>query len=187
MVTPLPEQSGRLDSAPGGTFPAYISLPSQLTPLEHRTEGKGGTDNTSHPPTPMSVSTPRKSTSGQITPSLPAGASTSSAPRRQNALKLVMEKEIADQTFEFPSLELARILSPKTPKHGIDAAGKLLELHQYDCDVDSQPFQDALHDVVARLEPFTPQTPGSAEEASYSTLAKFLTGCVKVCHRALDK
>ena len=134
------------------------------------------------PPTTMSTSTPRKSSSGQITPGL-----TSNDPRRQEQLEKVMEKEIGEHTFSFPPYNLAQILSPKTPKRGIDATGKLLALDQYDCIVDEQPFQSALDDVVTRLGPFTPLAPGSTESESYPSLAKFLTKWVKECHNALDK
>jgi len=37
---------------------------------------------------------------------------------------IAMEAEIADQTFGLPSRELARTPSPKTPKPGVEAAGK---------------------------------------------------------------
>ena len=39
---------------------------------------------------------------------------------RTEVLKSDMEAEIADQTFRFTSDELARILSPKKPKDGVD-------------------------------------------------------------------
>ena len=98
----------------------------------------------------------------------------------------MMIEEIANQTFSFPSEELARMLSPKKPKHGIETAGKLLSLDQYDCTVDGEPFQAALKDVVARFRTFTPQPAGSGESASYPSLAEFLTDCVEACHKALD-
>jgi len=88
--------------------------------------------------------------------------------------------------FSFPSLELARALSPKTPKHGTEAAGELLSLYKYDCIVDGQPFQDALDDIVAQLGTSAPQVAGSGESAPRPTLAKFLTECVEVCHNSLD-
>jgi len=62
-----------------------------------------------------------------------------------------MVEEITDQTFSFPSDELSRMLSPKTPKRDIEAAGKLLRLDQYDCITDTQPFQAALDDAVGAL------------------------------------
>jgi len=98
-----------------------------------------------------------------------------------------MEKEIWNQTFSFPPKELARMLSPKTPKPDTDAVGKLLQLDNYECTVEGQPFLDALDDVVARIETFDPQPPGSAESASYPGLVKFLTDCVEACHKALDR
>jgi len=132
----------------------------------------------------MSASTPRKHSSGMVTPLSELGPSFGSRP--QDDLKFVMMREISNQTFSFPSIELARALSPKTPKRGIEAAGKLLPLDQYDCTVDEQRFRDALDDVVAQLGTFTPQPAGSGEPASYPTLAEFLTECVKACHNALD-
>jgi hypothetical protein len=73
------------------------------------------------------------------------------------------------------------MLSPKKPKPGVEAAGELLPLHQYNCIVDGRPFQNVLNDVVARLGV------GADESGYYRNLAKFLTECVKVCHDALDK
>ena len=135
----------------------------------------------------MSESTPRRASSGLVAPTVSAGASTSGPRRLQANLKQVMETEIANQTYSFPSLELARMLSPKTPKRGVKAAGKLLRLHQYDCVVDELPFQAALDDAVGRLSTFTPQAAGSGESATYPSLAEFLTGCVRACHDALDR
>ena len=40
------------------------------------------------------------------------------------------------------------MLSPKTPKHCLEAAGELLLLGQHGCMVDELAFQDALNDVV---------------------------------------
>ena len=102
-------------------------------------------------------------------------------------LETAMVEEIADQTFSFPPDGLARMLSPKTPKRGIEAAGKLLPLAQYDCLVDGQPFLAALDDVVAQSKTFTPRPAGSCGLASYPSLAKFLTDCVEACHNALDR
>ena len=79
------------------------------------------------------------------------------------------------------------MLSPKTPKHGVEATGKLLLLHQYDCIVDELPFQAALDDAAKQLRTFTPQAAGSGESASYPSLAEFLTGCVRACRDALDR
>ena len=75
---------------------------------------------------------------------------------------IAMEAEIADQTFGLPSRELARTPSPKTPKPGVEAAGK-------------QPG------VIS-----APQPAKSTESASYPGLVKSLTECVKACHNALD-
>ncbi|KAF9644543.1 hypothetical protein BDM02DRAFT_3190520 [Thelephora ganbajun] len=130
----------------------------------------------------MSGSTPRRPSSSQASSSLPEGAL-----RPRSELKHAMEDEIANQTFIFPSRQLARILSPKAPKPGVEAAGQLLLLHQYDCLVDQNPFNNALDDVVARLGTYTPQPPGAGETACYSDLTNFLTECVGVCHDALDK
>ena len=98
-----------------------------------------------------------------------------------------MGKEIWNQTFRFPPKELARMLSPKTPRLDTDAVGKLLQSDGYECTVEKQPFLDALDDVVARIETFDPQPPGSAESASYPGLVKFLTDCVEACHKVLDR
>jgi len=108
-----------------------------------------------------------------------------------------MEEAIANQTFSVPSLELARMLSPKEPKPkpkskpkpqpGVKTPSEFLPLHEYDCIVDGEPFQNALNVVVARLGTFTPQTPGAGEPVYYRGFAEFLTKCVKICHDALDE
>jgi len=99
-----------------------------------------------------------------------------------------MEDEITNRAFGFPPPpELARMLSPKTPKRGIEVAGELLRLHDYNCIVDRQPFLAALDDVVAQFRTFTPQPAGSGESVSYPSLAEFLTECVEACHKALDR
>jgi len=136
-----------------------------------------------------STSTPRRPSSGQAAPNLPESIQTSSVLRLQPELKTAMEEEIANQTFNFPSLELARMLSPKELKlkPGIVAPSALPLLHQYGCIVDNQPFRNALNDVVARLGTFTPRAPGAGEPAYYRDLAKFLTKCVEVCHDVLDE
>jgi len=103
-----------------------------------------------------------------------------------------MEDEIGDQTFSIPSLELARILSPRTPKPGVEPSKDLLSLDQYNCTVDGQPFQHALDKVASKLNTesytYTPPTgEGTTESSSYPPLAEFLTGCVNTCHDALDE
>lgn len=130
---------------------------------------------------------PYKSSSRQVSPTVSDGPQPSSSTRRQEKLKSTMEKEIWNQTFSFPPQELARMLSPKIPKPDTDTAGKLLQLDDCKCTVDEQPFLHALNDVVARIDTFDPQPPGSAESASYPGLVKFLMDCVKACHKALDR
>ena len=138
-------------------------------------------------PTTMSEYTPRKLSSGLMASTLSGSVPTLSAKRIQADLKKVMEVEIADRTYSFPPLEFARMLSPKTPKRGIEAAGELLRLQQYDCTVDEPHFQTALDDAVKPLRTFTPQAAGSAESASYPSFVKFLAECVDACHSALDR
>jgi hypothetical protein len=75
------------------------------------------------------------------------------------------------------------MLSPKKPKPGVEAAGKLLLLDQYDFAVDKPAIQDALNDVVARLENDEILTSQSFEPHD---LAAFLTRCIEACHDALD-
>jgi len=135
----------------------------------------------------MSLSTPHKSSSRLVSPTVTNSLLSNPSRRLQEELIAVMEDEIANQTFSFPPNELARMLSPKTPKPDIKAAGELLELDNYLCIVDEPPFLAALDDVVAQFRTFTPQPAGSAESASYPSLAKFLTDCVQVCHDALDR
>jgi len=62
-----------------------------------------------------------------------------------------MEDEIAKQTFSPPlPNELAHMLSPKTLKSNVEAAGKLLELDDYPRIMDEPPFQAALVNVAAQ-------------------------------------
>jgi len=92
--------------------------------------------------------------------------------------------ELADHTWQFPSLEVARMLSPKTPKAGVEAAGALLPLDQYDCVADGPVFQDTLNDVVSRLRNDNEPIPHSL---GHHVLAAFLTRCAAACHDAIDK
>ena len=59
------------------------------------------------------------------------------------------EHELADPTWQFPSLEVARMLSPKTPKAGVAAPGGLFSLDQYDCVAYGPLFQDTVNDHSA--------------------------------------
>lgn len=99
-----------------------------------------------------------------------------------------MQDEIGDQTFRFPSSELARILSPKALKAGVKVTQRFPRIENYDCKVDGEWFTNALNDVVDQLnfKPFVPSPPGSNETASYPSLAAFLTDCINACHDALD-
>ena len=97
---------------------------------------------------------------------------------------LVYDYEVENHTWQFPPLDVARMLSPETPKPGLEAAGKLLQLDQYDCTVDGPAFQNALDDVVTRLGNGAILTSQSFE---HHDLAVFLNKCVEACHDALDK
>jgi hypothetical protein len=92
--------------------------------------------------------------------------------------------EIANHTWQFPSLEVARMLSPKTPKPGFEAAEELLPLDRYDCVADGPAFQNALEEVVARLGNDETLTPQSFE---HHDLVAFFATCIEACHDALDK
>ena len=107
--------------------------------------------------------------------------------RAQEDLEEVMEEEIRDQTFQFPSSELVRILSPKTlERYRTHNSEDFLDIDHYHCKVDEDPFDHALSYVVDHLDTFSPPSdPG--EIAYYNPLAEFLTGCVRVCHDALDE
>lgn len=93
------------------------------------------------------------------------------------------ERELANHTWQFSSLEVARMLSPKRPKPGVEAAGEILRLDQYACVVDGLVFQNALDDVVTQLENGIKPTPRLLDDYD---LAPFLTRCVEACHDALD-
>jgi len=164
--------------------------PGNSNRLRDRTLGPGAMNpsSTTMSSSSMSVSTPRKPSSRLAVPSISDRPLSSHSIRLQKELKALMQNEIADQTFSFPSHELAHMLSPKTPKPGVksESPDRLLRLDQYRCTVDDPPFRAALDHVVAQLETFRPQPSGSPESASYPTLARFLTNCVKACHDALD-
>ena len=89
---------------------------------------------------------------------------------------------IANHTWQFPPLEVARMLSPKGPKHWLEPAGELLPLDHYDCVVDELAVRSALDDVVMRFENDEILTPRS----EHHDLAAFLTRCIGVCHDALN-
>ena len=91
---------------------------------------------------------------------------------------------IANHVWQFPSLEVAHMLSPKGPKPWLKAAGQLLPLDHHDCIVDELAFQIALDEVVIRLANDEILTSQSLE---HHDLAGFLTRCMEVCHDALDK
>ena len=150
---------------------------------------EGNTDKIPHPPTIMPECTSGGSHSDHwAAPKILEHVPTSSDLRLQSQLEWeAIEGEIANQTFIFPSLELARMFSPKSPKLGVEATGRLVPLHQHDCMVDGQLFQEALNQVVTRLGIFTPQTAEADEPASHRGLAEFLAECVEACHDSLDK
>ena len=92
---------------------------------------------------------------------------------------------IANHTWQFPPLQVARMLSPKGPKRWLEPAGGLLPLDHYDCIMDELALQNALDDVVMQLENDKILTSQSFTELH--DLAGFLTRCIGACHDALDK
>jgi len=121
--------------------------------------------------------------------SSPSGSSElSQGVRNQDQLKTAMVYEIWDQVWEFPAPMFAKILSPKNPKPGVETAGELLLLDEYDCKIDEPAFLDSLGDIAQGLlqsQHFSTQT-GSGESTHYKPLVAFLTDCVSLCHNALD-
>ena len=93
--------------------------------------------------------------------------------------------EIAGRTWQFPSIQVARMLSPKKPKPDVKAVGELLSLDQYDCLVDGPDFQDALNDAVSRLKDDNQGTPQLFTNGC--DLVAFLARCVDACHGSLDE
>jgi len=85
----------------------------------------------------------------------------------------------ATHTWWFPSLRVAHILLPKRPEPGVEAAGDLISTAA----VGRLVFQDALNDIVGRLEN---GTKSASRLLDYNDLAPFPTRCVEVCHDALD-
>ena len=94
------------------------------------------------------------------------------------------EKELAGHAWQFSSLEIARMLSPKKPKPGVEVVGRLLPLDQYDCVADGLLFQETLDDVITHLKNDNEPTSQSLDRHG---LATFLTRCITACRDALDK
>ena len=92
--------------------------------------------------------------------------------------------EHCDHTWQFSSLEVARMLSPKKPKPGVEVIGELLRLDQYDCVVDGPVFQNALNNAITRLEN---DIKAASRLLDPSDLAMFLARCMEACHDALDE
>jgi len=76
------------------------------------------------------------------------------------------------------------MLPPKAPKHCPEVAGELLLLYQRDCMMDELALQDALNDVVTKLENDDILT---SRAFGVHNLTSFLARCVEACHDALDK
>jgi len=92
--------------------------------------------------------------------------------------------ELANHTWQFPAFEVARMLSPKKPKPGVEAIGRLFPLlDQYDCVADGLIFQDALNNAIARLES---DNKSALQSLNHHDLVIFFTRCVGACHDALD-
>ena len=94
------------------------------------------------------------------------------------------EYEIAGCTWQFPSIEVARMLSPKKPKPDVKPVGELLSLDQYDCLVDGPVFRDALNHAVSRLKD---DNQGTSRLSNSRDLVAFLSRCVDACHDSLDE
>jgi len=125
----------------------------------------------------MSLTTP-------ISPFHGSSEDESYSTQTKNKQEYDAEYELTDHTWQFPSLEVARMLSPKKPKAGVEAAGALLPLDQYDCVADGPIFQDTLNDVVSRLRNDNKPAPQSLD---HHDLVAFLTRCAAACHHGLDK
>jgi len=136
----------------------------------------------------MTTSSPHKPTS-RVAAAGPSGSKQlSQGLRLQNELKQNMRGEIGNQTWVFPARELAQIISPKTPKCSVGAAGNLLQLDQYSFAVDDPAFETVHRQVSKDLEAgnfFTSKVRN--ETAHYKNLARFLTSSMERCHAALDK
>ena len=92
--------------------------------------------------------------------------------------------ELTDHTWQFPSLEVARMLSPKKPKLGVEVVGGLLLLDQYDCVVDEPPFQKTLDDVMTQ---FKDDNNPTSQLLDRHNLAALLTRYVAACYYALER
>jgi len=90
--------------------------------------------------------------------------------------------ELENHTWQFPSSEVARMLSPKKPKAGVEAIDRLL-LDQYDCVADELIFQDTLNDAISRLKS---DNESARQSLDHHDLVVFFTRCVETCHDALD-
>jgi hypothetical protein len=105
-------------------------------------------------------------------------------PRTQSDSKNDAVYEIANHTWQFPPLEVARMLSPKTPKPRLEAVRELRPLGQYDCIVDKPTFRRAVDDVATQLGS---DVTFASQSFEHHDPAAFFTTCVEVCHDVLDK
>ncbi|KAJ3515946.1 hypothetical protein NLJ89_g1437 [Agrocybe chaxingu] len=131
----------------------------------------------------MAHSTPAK-TSSRTADNQPS----SDASRKQEMLKDLLKDEVGDQTWQFNTRRVSRMLSPKRLKPG----GDYHFLGNYDCDVDKKFFKDALTraklDLRRTLSEQSVNWPpdNAREQQYYPPLAQFMNTCLKACHAALD-
>ena len=125
--------------------------------------------------------TSSSTTSSSSCQGCPEGSSDSEA---RSERKNDVIRNLGSHTWQFPPLEVARMLSPKKPKPHVEAAGKILLLDQYDCVVDTSAFQNALDYAATHLQNDAILT---SQSFDLDELAAFFSRSVEVCHDALDR
>lgn len=137
---------------------------------------------------PMIQSSPHRPSSKMAVLGPSGSAQLSQGFRVQSNLKLSLQAEIGNQTWELPALMFAQIISPKKPNSGVKTTGELLSLDCYSFAIDNPTFHDALDEITQDLQnnKFFTST-SERESAHYPSIATFLTTCVELCHDTLDK
>ncbi|KAI0754539.1 hypothetical protein C8Q80DRAFT_1139662 [Daedaleopsis nitida] len=129
-----------------------------------------------------SCTTPRKTTSGQVSASgLPK------APRSQQTPLDAMPLELGDQVWEFDVKTTRSMLSPKRLRSDVNKKDPYPPLDSSACFVDDPEAQQAMKsmpqpDVLSGWDPDE-----SDEKVSYKPTATFLNNCVDNCYDALAK
>lgn len=103
--------------------------------------------------------------------------------RLQKELKMAMQSEIGNQTYEFPADHIARVLAPKRLKFqatpDIRSGERLTRLDDYDLLIDPVQICGAV------VPPSFERPEGNAETDFYRPLTRFLNDCITLCKESM--